>query len=53
MTEGSVKGHGQLSVVPGVGDPGVSGLTNAGVTVITNVKKNESNECDGRFRCTR
>ena len=44
MTEGSVKGRGTLSVVPGVGDPGVSGLSNAGVTVITNVKKNESNE---------
>ena len=41
MTEGSVKGHGQLSVVPGVGE---SGLSNAGVTVITNVKKSESNE---------
>jgi hypothetical protein len=44
MTEGSVKGQGQLSVVPGVGDPGVSGLANASVTVITNVKKSESNE---------
>ena len=44
MTEGSVKGHGDLSIVPGVGDPGVSGLPTGGVTVITNVKRNESNE---------
>ena len=44
MSEGSVKGHGQLSVVPGVGDPGVSGLPTGGVTVITNVKRNENNE---------
>jgi hypothetical protein len=44
MTEGSVKGHGALAVVPGVGDPGVSGLPNGGVTVITNVKQSESNE---------
>src|SRR4029079_9055343 len=44
MTEGSVKGHGTLAVVPGVGDPGVSGLPTGGVTVITNVKKNENNE---------
>ena len=28
----------------GVGDPGVSGLPNGGVTVITNVKHNENNE---------
>jgi len=33
MTEGSVTGHGQLSVVPGVGDPGVSGVGSTGVTV--------------------
>jgi hypothetical protein len=32
------------AVVPGVGDPGVSGLPNGGVTVITNVKHNENNE---------
>jgi hypothetical protein len=44
MTEGSVKGHGTLSVVPGVGDPGVSDLPSSGVTVITNVKKSENNE---------
>ena len=44
MTEGSVKGHGALAVVPGVGDPGVSGLPNGGVTVITNVKHSENNE---------
>ena len=44
MTEGSVKGHGELSVVPGVGDPGVSGLPTGGVTVITNVKRSENNE---------
>jgi hypothetical protein len=44
MTEGSVKGHGQLSVVPGVGSSGVTGVASTGVTVITNVKKNESNE---------
>jgi hypothetical protein len=44
MTEGSVKGHGTISVVPGVGDPGLSDLPSGGVTVITNVKKNESNE---------
>ena len=44
MTEGSVKGHGQLSVVPGVGNSGVTGVAATGVTVITNVKKNESNE---------
>ncbi len=30
--------------MPGVGDPGVSGLPNGGVTVITNVKQSESNE---------
>jgi hypothetical protein len=44
MTEGSVKGHGALALVPGVGDPGVSGLPNGGVTVITNVKQSENNE---------
>jgi len=44
ITEGSVKGHGALAVVPGVGDPGVSGLPNGGVTVITNVKQSENNE---------
>lgn len=49
MTEGSVKGHGELSVVPGVGDPGVSGLPTGGVTVITNVKRSENNEDFGRF----
>ncbi len=43
MTEGSVKGHGTLSVVPGVGDPGVSGVT-GGVTVIPELKKSESND---------
>jgi len=43
MTEGSVKGHGTLSVVPGVGDPGVSGIT-GGVTVIPELKKSESND---------
>ena len=40
---GSVKGHGELSVVPGVGDPGVNGVT-GGVTVITSVKETEANE---------
>ena len=49
MTEGSVKGHGALAVVPGVGDPGVSGLPNGGVTVITNVKHNENNENNEDF----
>jgi hypothetical protein len=44
MTEGSVKGHGALAIVPGVGDPGVSGLGGGGVTVITNVKHSENNE---------
>jgi hypothetical protein len=44
MTEGSAKGHGQLSVVPGVGASGVTGVAATGVTVITNVKKSESNE---------
>ena len=44
MTEGSVKGHGTLAVVPGVGDPGVSGLPTGGVTIITNLKKSENNE---------
>jgi hypothetical protein len=44
MTEGSVKGRGEISVVPGVGDPGVSGLPTGGVTVITDLKKSESNE---------
>ena len=43
MTEGSVKGHGSLSVVPGVGESGVSGIT-GGVTVIPELKKSESNE---------
>ena len=43
MTEGSVKGHGALTVVPGVGESGVSGVA-GGVTVITNVKKSENNE---------
>lgn len=43
MTEGSVKGHGTLSVVPGVGDPGVLGVT-GGVTIITELKESESNE---------
>ena len=40
---GSVKGHGTLTVVPGIGDPGVNGIT-GGVTVITSVKESESNE---------
>jgi len=40
---GSVKGHGALTVVPGVGNPGVTGIT-AGVTVITSVKNSEKNE---------
>ena len=40
---GSVKGHGTLAVVPGVGDHGVSGIT-GGVTVITSVKESEKNE---------
>ncbi len=44
MTEGSVKGHGTLSVVPGVGDPGVDGLPQGGVTVIPDLKRSESNE---------
>ena len=43
MTEGSVKGHGALAVVPGVGESGVDGIA-GGVTVITNVKKSENNE---------
>jgi hypothetical protein len=43
MTEGSVKGHGELAIAPGVGASGVSGIE-SGVTVITNVKKSESNE---------
>jgi hypothetical protein len=42
-TSGTVKGHGELTVVPGVGDPGVSGVT-GGVTVIPSVKDSESNE---------
>ena len=41
---GSRVPHGALAVVPGVGDPGVSGLPNGGVTVITNVKQSENNE---------
>ena len=40
---GSVKGHGALTVVPGVGDAGVAGIT-GGVTVITSVKESENNE---------
>lgn len=43
MTEGSVKGHGTLSIAPGVGDPGVSGIT-GGVTVIPELKQSESSE---------
>jgi len=43
MTEGSVKGHGELAIVPGVGSSAVTGF-DTGVTVITNVKKSESNE---------
>ena len=43
MTEGSVKGHGALSVAPGVGDPGVTGVS-GGVTVITELKESEKNE---------
>lgn len=43
MAEGSVKGHGTLSVVPGVGDPGVSSIT-GGVTVIPDLKSLESND---------
>ena len=44
LTEGSVKGHGALAVVPGVGASGVTGVAETGVTVITNVKKSENNE---------
>ena len=40
---GSVKGHGELSIVPGIGDAGVAGAT-TGVTVITSVKETESND---------
>ncbi len=40
---GSVKGHGTLSIVPGVGDAGVEGIT-GGVTVISSVKESETNE---------
>ena len=40
---GSVKGHGALSIVPGIGDPGVTGAS-AGVTVIASVKETESND---------
>jgi len=43
-TTGSVKGHGALTVVPGVGDSGVSGLGTGGVTIIDDVKKTEGNE---------
>ena len=51
MTEGSVKGHGALSVEPGVGDPGVSGLPNGGETVITNVKHSENNQDFDGWEC--
>ena len=43
MTEGSVKGHGAVSVVPGVGDAGVTSVS-GGVTVITELKESEKNE---------
>jgi len=42
-SSGSVKGHGALAIVPGVGDAGVTGVT-GGVTVITTVKQTETNE---------
>jgi len=45
---GSVKGHGALSIVPGIGDPGVAGAS-AGVTVITSVKETESNDDFGSW----
>ena len=43
MTEGSVKGHGTVSVAPGVGDSGVTGVS-GGVTIIAELKESESNE---------
>lgn len=41
-TEFSVKGHGTMAVVPGVGSSGITGYT-AGVTVIKSVKKTDHN----------
>ena len=41
-TEFSVKGHGTLTVVPGVGSAGITGIT-GGVTVIKSVKKTDHN----------
>ena len=43
MTEGSVKGHGSVTIAPGVGDSGVTGVT-GGVTIIAELKESESNE---------
>ena len=44
-TTGSVKGHGDLTIVPGIGDAGVTGVVGAGgITVIDEVKKTEGNE---------
>jgi len=41
MSKGTVKGHGSVSVVPGVGDAGVG--ASGGVTIITSFKSSEKN----------
>ena len=41
MSKGTVKGHGTISVLPGVGDAGVG--ANGGVTIITSLKNSEKN----------
>ena len=43
MTEGSVKGHGSVTIAPGVGDAGVDGVS-GGVTVVTELKETDHNE---------
>ena len=42
-TSGTVKGHGTLTLVPGVGNAGISDVA-SGITVIDEVKRSESNE---------
>lgn len=42
-TSFSVKGHGALSLVPGIGDPGIDGIT-GGIALIEEVKNSEKNE---------
>ena len=43
MAKGTVKGHDTISIVPGIGDANVDGVS-GGITIITNLKTNEAND---------